>query len=171
MLKKLLIIFFLITLFVSFQGTILAHEEGESTSSSKIESTSYEEINPKDGFKFSFKRLQEKIMLVLFSFSAQSKLDFQKDLLSKRLAELKYVVDNKDISNLQTTSQRYYSQAGQLTEFVLKNNLDKHGLKDQLSSHLLVLEVLKKQYNDTTAEWRFLEHDVDYIKAYIKQLN
>lgn len=169
MFKRLLIMLFLgLTLLIP--TFVFAHEEEQSSTNTQMIQVPYETINPKDGFKFSFKRLQEKIMLTLFSFYPQPKLNYQKDLLTKRLAELKYVVDNKDISNLQTTSQRYYSQAGQLTEFVLKNNLGKHGLKDQLSSHLLVLEVLKKQYNDTTAEWRFIEHDVDYIKNYINQL-
>ncbi len=171
MIKKILITFLLVTIFSHSLTHVLAYENQESTTSSIPIQLPYEKINPKDGFKFSFKRLQEKIIFAFFTFSAQSKYMYQRDLLSKRLAELKYVVDNKDISNIQTTSQRYYTTAGDLTQFTIKNNQDKNAFKEQLSSHLLILENLKKEFNDTTAEWRFIEHDIDYIKTYISQLN
>ncbi len=170
MIKKILVTVLAIILFSQSQTGVIAQGINDSTSSATAIQLPYEKINPKDGFKFSFKRLQEKITL-FFIFSSKSKYTYQSHLLNTRLAELKYVVDNKDIPNIQTTSQRYYTAAGDLTEFVIKNNLDKKVLRNQLSSHLLVLESLKKEFNDTTAEWRFLEHDFDYIKAYILQLN
>lgn len=91
-----------------------------------------------------------------------------------RLAELKHIVDKRDIANIQTSTQRYSATAGQLTEFVLqkKNLADKKAeARELLLSHLPVVEELKSAYNDTTAEWRFVEHDVDYLKIYISQLS
>lgn len=169
MLKKVFILVFISLIFI-LPNAAQALETNQSTSSANLK-ISYEEVNPKDGFKFSFKRLSEKLKLSLLFYSSKSKYNYEKDLLNRRLAELKYVVDNKDISNLQTASQRYYTQAGELTQFVLKNDLDKKDFKGLLNNHLSYIRELKKQYNDNTAEWRFINHDEGYISIYISQLN
>lgn len=170
MLKNKVTILLLVSLLVSYTASMVRAEQLLSDNAQIIQ-IAYEPINPGDGFKFSFKRLREKVMLALVSFSSQSKYNYQKDLLNKRLAELKYVVDNKDIANIQTTSQRYSATAGQITELVINNDLDKRDIRNIFSSQLQVLKDIQKQFNDTTAEWRFIEHDIDYIKSYISQLN
>ncbi len=169
MFKKIFILIFL-SLVLILPSSSHALNTNQSSSSAKLK-ISYENVNPKDGFKFSFKRFQEKLKLTLFFYSTKSKYNYEKDLLNRRLAELKYVVDNKDISNIQTTSQRYYTQAGNLTQFVLKNNLDKKDLEGLLNKHLTSIREFKRQYNDNTAEWRFINHDEGYINIYISQLN
>lgn len=170
MFKYKVIISFLLFLSVSLTVSV-NHAQSLSPDNDQMIQISNESINPGDGFKFSFKRLREKVMLALVSFSSQSKYNYQKDLLTKRLAELKYVVDNKDIANIQTTSQRYSATAGQIAELVVNNNLDKKATQSIFSLQLQVLKDIQKQFNDTTAEWRFIEHDIDYVKSYISQLN
>ena len=143
-----------------------------STWAQDVQDILYESINPKDGYRYVFKRLGEKITMVVLSFSPDKKVDYYQKLIEVRLRELKYVVDTKDLANIQTVNQRYFSTAGQTTEYVKKNNLSQHKekLRNLFTEHLGVLEVLKKSFNDTTAEWRFLEHNVDYLKIYTTQL-
>lgn len=134
----------------------------------------YEKINPSDGFGYAKKRLKDKIKLFLFSFSPAKKLELYKEILGDRLAELKYVVDKKDWSDHERTSIRYATTAGEITEFVLKNKSleNRTGeISDLLSSHLPVIMDLETNFNDTTAEWRFIKHDEDYLKIYISQLS
>lgn len=137
-----------------------------------VQDIPYESINPKDGYRYVFKRLNEKITMVVLSFNPDKKADYYQKLIEVRLRELKYVVDKKDIANIQTVNQRYFTTAGQATEHIKKNNLLQHKgkLKNLFSQHLAVLAKLKQSFNDTTAEWRFLEHNVDYLKIYSAQL-
>ena len=131
----------------------------------------YEDVNPQSGFKYSFKRLQEKIML-LFAFSETSKLDVYQNLLNRRLSELKFVVDKKDISNIQTVSQRYAQTAGEVTEFIQNtSSSNKQSTKKLLESHLLIIKQFQNNFDNTTAEWRFLKHDEDYLRIYISNLS
>ena len=125
----------------------------------------YERVNPNDAYKYKFKRLREKITLLVLSPSPNHKADYYEKLLNVRLAELKYVVDNKDAANIETSSGRYSATAGQLTEYIINKNLDEHKQKtaDIMSSHLPVLEKLKESFDATTAVWRFIEYDVDYL--------
>lgn len=163
-------IFTLFSLLLVKTGVTFAQQNTESTSSAVLIEVKYQDINPKDGYKYSFKRLQEKIIL-LFSFSESAKINTYTDLLNRRLAELKYVVDNKDISNIQTVTQRYAQTAGEITNFTIQDSpAQKELTKKLLEAHLLVIMQQQKSFNDTTAEWRFLKHDEDYLKIYISQL-
>ena len=145
-------------------------QEQNSPPPSAAKTISYENINPKDGYQYSLKRLKEKLTLVILTFSAKSKYNYYNELLKTRLAELKYVVDKKDISNIETTSQRYSQTAGELVDFVLKNKLETEKVKENLASQKKVVEELALAFNDTTAEWRFIKHTLDYIDIYISQL-
>jgi hypothetical protein len=134
---------------------------------------SYEKVNMKDGSRYLFKRLKEKTFLFLLSFNSQKKLDYYQKLLNIRLSELKYIVDHKDISNIQVASQRYFTTAGQLTNFFIsKGSLtaNKEAVKELFAEHIKIIEILKKPYNDTTAEWRLLRDDANYLIDYSASL-
>lgn len=133
----------------------------------------YESVNMKDGFRYIIKRVEEKITLSYLSVNSQKKLDYYEKLLNVRLAELKFVVDNKDIGNIQVASQRYFTTAGQLTNFLILNNTlfaNKEVVKQLFADHIKIIEILKKSYKDTTAEWRFLRDDANYLIDYSVQL-
>ena len=83
----------------------------------------YETISPKYGYKYLFKRLREKITLAVLSRNPSRKADFYSQLLDRRLAELKQVVDEKDIANIETTSQRYSATMGELVNLIKQDNL------------------------------------------------
>lgn len=162
----------LLVIFI-FSPFALAQEQNPLSTPSAQETISYETINPKDSYQYSLKRLKEKLTLMILSFSAKSKYNYYNELLKIRLAELKYVVDKKDISNIETTSQRYSQTAGELVDFVLKNKLstELEKVKENLALQKKILGELALKFNDTTAEWRFIKHDLDYIDIYISQLS
>lgn len=134
---------------------------------------SYEKTNMENGFPYLIKRVREKVAIVLLSYDPQKKLGYYEKLLDIRLAELKYIVDHKDIANIQVASQRYFSTAGQLTSYFLsKPNLlsQKVTVIDLFSRHSIVLEKLKASYENTTAEWRLVRDDINYLVDYSKMI-
>jgi hypothetical protein len=144
------------------------------TSGDSLSNIKYEKVNLKDGSQYFIKRLKEKVVLILLSYSPQKKLNYYKKLLTVRLSELKFIVDNRDISNIQVASQRYFTTAGQLTNFLLsKNSLatNKESIKQLFSEHIKIIEILEKSYDNTTAEWRLLRDDANYLKDYTSFLN
>lgn len=133
----------------------------------------YEKINMENGFPYLIKRGKEKVAIVLLSYNPQKKLSYYEKLLDIRLAELKYIVDHRDIANIQVASQRYFSTAGQLTSYFLsKPNLlsQKGAVIGLFSNHSIVLEKLKASYENTTAEWRLLRDDINYLADYSKMI-
>lgn len=157
-----------------FTSPVLAQDATNSaTQSASVIEVKYASINPTDQSKFAFKRLKEKVVLVLLTFMPAKKLDYQLSLVNERLAELKYIVDHKDITNIETVSERYFTTAGQTTAYANAKKLDQQKPKiiETLTQHLGVLEQLKSTYDMGTAEWRFLEHDSDYLKTYIKDIS
>ncbi|TSC90504.1 MAG: Uncharacterized protein G01um10145_176 [Microgenomates group bacterium Gr01-1014_5] len=131
-----------------------------------------EKINPDDGFAYLTKRLEEKVKLFLFSLSANSKENFYKELANRRLAELKYVIENDKKGNFEVATIRYSSTVGEWTEFILDEKLDesKGPAVEVLTKHLPVVEKLMTKYDGTTAEWRFVKQDFDYLNIYISKL-
>jgi len=118
-------------------------------------------------------RFPNLIPLIL-STNPQKKLDYYEKLLGIRFSELKYIVDNKDISNIQVASQCYFTTAGQLTEFLTSRNelaLNKEAVIKLFTEHIKIIEALKKAYSDTTAEWRLLRDDANYLIDYSALIN
>ncbi len=132
----------------------------------------YESINPPDGISYVFKRVQEK-MALFFAFSNENKVNNYKKLISVRLAELKYTVDNKKQAFFEKSTQRYFTTVGEFTSFLTSKNLESEyePVKERLKSHIPVLLELRDKYDSGTAEWRFIEDDINYIKGYINDLS
>jgi hypothetical protein len=133
----------------------------------------YESVNMKDGSRYLIKRLKEKAVLFLLSFNSEKKVNYYEKLLNVRLAELKYIVDNKDIANIQVASQRYFTTAGQLTNLLISKSASfsqKEKVRNLFSEHIKIIEDLKKTYSETTAEWRLLRDDANYLIDYSTSL-
>lgn len=164
--KRQLLLFFLFIFVFSIFSPVIARADDNGYQN--------ESVTPKDGYKYTFKRLREKAKLLMLSFSPDRKLDYYQELLNFRLSELASIARNKDIANIQTGSQRYSTTAGEIAQFVKHNpGLDKRKeqTKEIFSKHSKIIEDLEKNYNDTTAEWRFLKHDFDYLNLYDQQLS
>lgn len=164
------ILFFILMLLAG--GTFAQNGEDQLPRQQSIQ-IKYEKVNPSDGFYYGLKRFKEKLYLTFLFYSKDKKIDYYRELVSRRLAELKYVVENKDMANFENATTRFFVAAGQLTDFLTKN-----GTADQkseavkfLSSHTLVLEGLRDTFGDQEkAEWRFIQDDINYLTMYINQL-
>ncbi len=172
--RRSLLIFIIICqllLIISLNNTVFADENSGSQSGNLIE-VKYESVNPSPSYGYSFKRLKEKITLIILSPFPSKKSDYYMDLMKVRLAEFKYVVDKKDISNLQTTSERYFTTAGELTDLILKNKLEaKKGNAVMLfEDHVKVAAELEKSYSDDTAQWRLIRYTSDNLQTYLSEL-
>lgn len=130
-----------------------------------------EAINPDNGFNYTIKRLGEKIQYQLL-FDNKSKAKYDEEISRRRLAELKYIVDQKDSEYIETVSQRYFTAVGNWTNFIIQNDMkdEKKNAKEILNKHKKLLHELLNAYNDTTAQWRFVKHTYDYINIYISKL-
>jgi hypothetical protein len=143
-----------------------------SAEDSPVDNVQYEKINPDQEFNYKLKRLKEKI-IIYTKLTPKAKANYYKKQSMKRLAELTYVVKEKKWSSLETSSQRYETTVGILTEFVVAKNIEdeKDDVKKLLSDHLLVVDKLKDYYQFGTAEWRFIMNDYNSIRIYLDQLS
>lgn len=133
----------------------------------------YEKVNPSDGFNYGRKRFKEKLYLTLLFYSKDKKIGYYSKLVARRLAELKYVVENKDLANFENATTRYFATAGQFTDFLTKNGSadQKSEAVKSLSSYIFVLEDLRDTFEgQEKAEWRFIQDDINYTKMYSDQL-
>lgn len=161
---KLFLLVLACILFSSFSITpILA----QTTSEIRQEST-----NPNSGFGFIAKRLGEKFRLFLFSPFPKQKEQAYERLSQVRLAELKYTIEGRDMANFEKATIRYSTSVGNWVEYINKKKLN--GEKSQavqtLNSQIPVVKELMDKFNPTTAEWRFVKEDLDYLQLYISQL-
>ncbi|MBI2600866.1 hypothetical protein HYW42_02835 [Candidatus Daviesbacteria bacterium] len=129
------------------------------------------QINP-GSFYYSFKRLWEKGMTIL-NFSEESKIPYYDSLVAIRLAELDYVVKNKILSEIETSSQRFAYYAGTLTgELTKLNKSDKN--KQVIGKYMkykVFLEQLRDNFPVNSSYWMLLQHDINSLDNYIEKLN
>lgn len=158
----------------SFNGVSAERAVSPSPSSTPMPTINlpYESVNPPDGLSYLFKRIREKISLFM-SFSDKSKIRSYKKLVAVRLAELKFIIENKEMGYFEKSTQRYFTTVGQLTELLIESNSKSEFMsaKEELLSHIPVLTALRDTYDPVTAEWRFVEDDINYIRGYINILS
>lgn len=128
--------------------------------------------NPDNQPFYNFKRLYEKVQLNLKS-NSEDKLNYQFKLLDKRLTELVYIVENGNSSYVLTTSLRYSTTAGQVTELIIENNLKDQAekTKEKFEAHLLIVKDLPQKYPKDDEEIKYIIDDANYLKIYIDLLS
>ncbi len=116
-------------------------------------------------------KLKEKVTLI-FKFSKEDKFNYQKFLLEKRLAELKYIIDGKEWTPVEETSSRYATYLGKFTGFVAKGNLKdkKEEILSMYERHSKVLEELQKNFEFESGWWLLLQHDINSTKIFSTQV-
>lgn len=130
----------------------------------------YEKVNP-GSLSYTLKRLKEKTLLLVFSPIPSRKSKIYESLLGARLAELKKVVDEKDVTQIEKTSQRYSATAGEYTDHVLgKDMSNKNNAKNLLEEQRAHIESFLLNFDGTTAQWRFIKHDLDYLDLNLEKL-
>lgn len=131
-------------------------------------------VNPDFPPLFNLKRLQEKVFLNTKS-SPESRVEYMTFLLNIRLDEIKYVVNSKKYDYLLTSSLRYSTLAGEITELIIVNNLQSQAepLKNQFLYHKQILHDLYDSYpkNTDNIEYKYLEDDINYLDIYLNKLS
>lgn len=129
-----------------------------------------EVINP-GSFYYPFKRLWEKGK-EKFIFSQNTKRLFYKSLLITRLSELNFIVENKFLSEVQQSSERFAYQAGILTEELVKqkNKEDKEKIIKEFEQYSKFLEKLRDKYEANTSFWMLIQHDINTLKILSESL-
>lgn len=158
----------------SFNGVSAERIASSSPSSTQVLTIDvpYESVNQTGGISYLLKRIGEKISM-FFAFSNERKIQNYKKLVNVRLSELKFVIENKEMAYFEKSTQRYFTTAGQLTELLISASIGSEftPVKEELLSHIPVLTKLRDTYDPGTAEWRFVEDDINYIKGYINNLS
>lgn len=129
-------------------------------------------IGPDKYLFFSVKRLFEKVIVVT-KLSKESKANYFKDLTLKRVAELRFVVENKLLGEVERASQRVAYQIGILTDYI---NTDKDlearsvAVKDLFESYITFLERLRDEYPANSSYWLLIQQDIDSINLNLQKL-
>lgn len=130
-------------------------------------------VTPNNYLFYSLTRLTEK-GLILIKISKESKVDYFKSLTLKRLAELKYVVDNKLLSEVQQSSQRLSYQIGILSDYlsINQNQLSKQKLdtKNLLNSYRELLADLRDKYPANSSYWMLVQHVINSLEINLEKL-
>ncbi|MDO8637950.1 MAG: hypothetical protein Q7R43_00090 [Candidatus Daviesbacteria bacterium] len=117
------------------------------------------------------KKVPQKIEENL-QFSNKSKLHYHRDLLNKRILELKIVAENKDIGSLQTSSQRVSFETGKILEYTQNITLgEKNDIKNQFVSYKPTLEKLRDLFPANSSYWMFIQYDIDTLEIMSKKLD
>lgn len=128
--------------------------------------------NPASWPFYSLKRLYEKTQLSLKS-NPEEKLNYQYNLLDNRLTELIFIAENQISSQVLTTSLRYSTTVGQITELIIKDNLkgEAQKAKEKFEAHLLIVKELSQTYPKDDSEAKYIIDDVNYLQTYINLLS
>lgn len=128
-------------------------------------------IAPDNYIFYSLTRLTEKA-LIFTKITKDSKVDFLKELFLKRLAELKYVVDNKLLGEIQQSSQRLSYQVGILSDYIKANrDLSKQKIdaENLLNSYQGLLVSLRDKYPANSSYWMLIQHDINSININLEK--
>lgn len=160
--SKVAVLFLLIVILFS-QSVIYA----EGTEQLKLPNVT---VNP-GSFYYPFKRLIEKGRERLV-FSRDSKKSFYTSLLKTRLAELNFVVNNKMLSEIQSSSERFAYQAGILSEELIKQNntSGKENLIKEFDTYSKFLDTLRDKYPANSSFWMLIQHDINTLKILSESL-
>ncbi|MBU1032289.1 hypothetical protein KKE03_05225 [Patescibacteria group bacterium] len=131
-------------------------------------------INPDSYLLFNFKRLIEKGELFI-KFSKESKVDYYNDLTLRRMSELKYVVENKLLGEVEKSTQRLSYQVGALSDYISTDRAELTktvpSTKELLTNYKILLASLRDQYPANTSFWMLVQHTINSIDLNLEKLD
>lgn len=127
-------------------------------------------INP-GSIYYPLKRFWEK-SLELVTFTPRGRISYHKMLLEDRLAELKYVADNKLLSEFQQSSERFSYETGILTEMLEElNNADKKKeILQVYDNDAKFLPSLRDQFHANSSFWLLIQQNIDTLNIMSNRL-
>lgn len=165
MFSKLVLVFVVALLFCGVITTsVNANTQFEASSS-------YNPTQQADHITNNFEKLKEKITL-FFKFDKKQKSTYQRELVEKRLAELDYVIKNKQWDYIEDVTSRYSTYLGNYINFVEKNKItnDKEQLLNILNGHKNFIEKIQTKFEYGSGWWIYIEHDINVIKMSIEKI-
>lgn len=119
---------------------------------------------------YPVKRLFEKFVTSL-KLTSQSKINYSEFLLKLRLSELEYVVDNKLLGEVETSSQRVSYQASVLSDLAKDSQEDKKKrIKQELKTFATYLNDLRDKYPANSSFWLLIQHSINSLNSYSENL-
>lgn len=112
-------------------------------------------------------KLQERLLLML-KFSKQAKANYYQYLVEKRLAELTYVIENKNVNLVEELASRYSTYVGVLAQYVATNKITTKN-KDLLAmfdKHAYLISELQKNFPFESGWWLAIQHDINSLKLF-----
>lgn len=130
-------------------------------------------LNPDNYLFFNLKRLIEKGEFYI-KFNKESKAKYYKDLTLKRLSELKYVVDNKLLGEVEKSTQRLSYQVVVLSDYISANRAELTNTipetKELLINYNNLLATLRDQYPANSSFWMLVQHSINSINLSLEKL-
>lgn len=121
---------------------------------------------------YSLKRLQEKIFMIAKN-NPRDKVNYYSLLLDKRLQEIQAVIENRDFNLILSSSLRYSTTAGLMTNLIVTGNLSDLYVPtvEKFKKHQIIFKSLDDNYpKDEGQEWKFIQDDYNYLSIYLQQL-
>lgn len=119
---------------------------------------------------YSFKRLKEKALMIL-KINTQSKFEYSKSLMEKRLSELTSLVAVKDPNMIVGASQRFSYQAGVTRSL---NEKLKESKKEELAqlfdNYSKILAELRDNYPSNSPNWLLTQQNIDTLKILLSEM-
>ena len=129
--------------------------------------------NP-DNPLFSLKRAQESVFLTLKG-NPRDKVDYMTHLLDVRLKEFESLTKAGGDHDMWSSSLRYSTFAGQITDLVIANNLSEMTgpIKKQFETQKTKLNELYVAFpkNTDNGEWKYILDAINYLNFNLDKLN
>jgi len=104
---------------------------------------------------FSIKRLSEKLQTELIFINNQ-KADFENILIKRRLSELSILVNNKELSQIETSGSRFMTQIQSSKNPVITEDM------------LIQLSDLRDTFQANSSYWLIIQQCIDVGRHYFK---
>jgi hypothetical protein len=121
-------------------------------------------------FQYNLERAWEKVY-ISFIFSNKGRVKYYNHLLDKRLSELNYLVETKDLSNIENSSYRFSYQAGVLAEALeFEDNNSRLATISKFKDYSSFLEKLRDEFPANSSNWLLIQQNIDTLKILSEKL-
>lgn len=134
---------------------------------------------PPGNLYYSVVRGWEKISYY-FNFTKQSKINFNRNLLRYKVAELKNVSDEQKLGEIEKSTNRVSYYSGTLVDSIIdkyKNDTDKNEMlktreeiKGEFRSYIELMNGLRDKFPANTSFWLLVQHSINSMEANIRRL-
>ncbi|KKQ91826.1 MAG: hypothetical protein UT17_C0004G0174 [Candidatus Woesebacteria bacterium GW2011_GWB1_39_10] len=119
---------------------------------------------------YLFKRVKEKVTKV-FKFSKNSKYQFQKGLLERRVSEYVSLVEKNEQSQISDASQRLAFEAGILAESSVEESKEKKTeIISLFEKYKPILGKMRDNFPANTPFWLLSQQDIDTMNILTEKL-